>query len=381
VHVRWRPVLPLFLSFSALSCEADMAELNVADAAPDVSPPVDAAADFDVADAAPDVSPPVDAAADFARMVAGLADRHCRRSAECGFLSEDMATCLQGAEVSIAAQLNALQPLVIEGRLRFNLAALDACLAQPFASAACWAYDLKLLCPTLFEGASGEGDACTFSVQCLGDGLCWPGAGERCGTCRPPAEAGEACIYGGCVAGTACVVRAGVASHSNLCAPLDLPEGAPCAEGICAEGLACVGRNGAPLTCEATVGLGESCQERSCARGLGCDRDFRCVELRTGNEGSECRPDGVTFCRSDLECDFNRGRCVVRPGPGEPCVGLACSEGAYCDEDDTCRQRLAIDSPCDLPWQCASPATCIEGRCAIPPPPPTDCGPTFSSGR
>jgi hypothetical protein len=344
----------LLLSLLALGCEADPAASNdVEDAS--VS-----------ADAMPDASVPADAAVD--PISTAFATLICRVSAECGLSNYDEAICLKEAVDLVDEQVAHLQALVANGRLRLDRAALDACLAQPIT---CRTIDPRLLpCPAAFEGSSGEDDECIRSEQCSA-GQCWPRAGERCGTCRPLSEAGEPCLPGGCVAGTMC----SAGRDDQVCKPKDLPEGAPCDEGICAQGLTC--GNGMPRVCEATAGLGEPCEDRRCGPNLACGPDRRCAEYRWGDEGSDCM-DGRTFCRSHLVCDDILGRCVVPPGPNEPCVASTCAEGAYCDET-TCRPKLTIGSPCEGDKQCASPSTCIEEHCAVPPPPPADCGPTFSS--
>jgi hypothetical protein len=351
-------VVSLLLSLLALGCEADTAASNdVEDAS--VS-----------ADALPDARVPADPAID--PISTALATLICRVTEECGRSNHNEAICLEEAVDLMAAYVAQLRALEAKGRLRIDLEALDACVAQPITQATCRTFDIRQPCPAAFEGASEEGDECNSSEQCPAGHLCGPHEGERCGTCQPLREAGEPCLPGGCVAGARCVTGG---RDEGVCQPTGLPEGAPCDEGTCARGLTC--GNGMPRICEPAAGVGELCEDRECGPNLACGPDRRCAEYRWGDEGSDCT-DGRTACHPNLVCDDILGRCVVPPGPNEPCVASTCAEGAYCDET-TCRPQLTIGSPCEGDKQCASSADCIEGQCAVPPPPPADCGPTFSS--
>jgi|JI10StandDraft_1071094.scaffolds.fasta_scaffold47519_1 hypothetical protein len=352
----------LLLLLGVLGCDAEVTELDVADAA----------ADVDVGAAV--VTP----------LAPGLATLFCQYLAQCfpGSLVNQyggLPDCLEDTTSSFSGYLDDLEPLITAGQLSLDKGALEACLATPPEARRCDRFlELKQLCPGAFRGQSGPGEACGVPEQCEGKASCLRDLEARCGTCQPVPGLGERCPFLTCAEGSTCEIRLGIdLVDASICVAADLPVGASCGPsvGVCAPQLACLGE-GAP-TCQPTVAEGEPCdqagQASRCARTLGCGPDGRCAPLRQGSEGDTCR-DGVTICGPGLICSQASAQCQVAPGIGAPCLDFQCSDEAFCKEG-TCRAKILAGSRCDLRDECASPYVCLEDRCRVAPAPPTDCGP------
>lgn len=153
---------------------------------------------------------------------------------------------------------------------------------------------------------------------------------------------GAVLIWADCEAGTVCDVPPGVVT--GTCMPV-LVDGADCA--------------------------GES--DLTCARGAACQLQsgaWRCapIVILRNVVGDSCdvltAPCDVV---SGLVCDPGRDVCVASTGLiGEPCAGLTCTDGAYCDSSFRCANAsVSIGGVCDRDTACAS--RCCRGETATTP--------------
>jgi hypothetical protein len=196
-------------------------------------------------------------------------------------------------------------------------------------------FDGLLPAACLAPGDYPAGSRCIDGGQCQ-SGFCdlsAPAGG--CGQCARAPQAGEPCAAGQlCGVGLRC-------TNSRICrARGDL--GSTCAGGEpCRETLACLGgscaRKGAPgAACAAQV-------DCDMPNGVACNPNTRqCISFRLG-PSCGVAPDGsAVFCQA-------AGTCREGQGPCDP----AAADGESCDPN--------------FGPNCMLPATCLEGRCQLPP--------------
>ena len=155
--------------------------------------------------------------------------------------------------------------------------------------------------------------ACSATDQCYAVGICDP----RTGICSNPAvqdgipcDDGDACtLLDECHGGT-CVV-----SESVACSAIDACHAAG--------------------TCDPSTGL---CSNPARDDGSPCDDENACTETDVCQAG-ECVGTNPVVCKAAGPC-YDRGSCD--PGTGVCSTpplpdGTACSDGSFCDGDETCR--------------------------------------------
>ena len=169
-----------------------------------------------------------------------------------------------------------------------------------------------------------EGAACGGNDPCKEGTFCDPNTL----LCGKQGRSGEACVSPtGCEDGLACVGLVPVMTNgapepvvtAGVCAPW-LPVGASCTQGSadavtgCPQGARCA--DGACRTVEDRAALGESCADRPCRDGLGCDARVRCDYLRAIL--GDCAQNRAPLCRPGLACSGaadGSARCVPPDAP------------------------------------------------------------------
>lgn len=252
------------------------------------------------------------------------------------------AECVERISGFCRAQSAAADDAAAAGRLRFNgakaqecLAALrearDSCDQTAFDEAGSSVEGEVGPCAEASEGLVAEGDACASTTECADeDAICEvdyddPDLNEELGT-----RDGECVGPGG--------------------------EGDDCETRDCREGLRCLYDTAdSTYTCQALPGLGEPCPAFECVEGLGCGYDstsgeYRCMEPAA--LGETCAS-GV--CEEGLVCTYDpvtfEQTCENPPSVGEPCPNYACEPGAYCDDSaaspGTCAAQVPRGGECD----------------------------------
>jgi hypothetical protein len=273
-------------------------------------------------------------APDLTSFVEELVTELCEYSVRCGRFATE-ADC--SASYSIEGTVVAAQASIDAGRMVFDQAAADLCLAR-FDATSC-ADPVALECQP-FAGQVPEGGTCYLEEECAGGTCDQSCPSETCcaGACRataPPMQIGEPCAPGGCITGTFCEAT------SETCQ--DVPgNGEPCT-GLCEPGFTCEGNGCVPLPAE----------------GQACEVD-------------------VTPCASPtLFCDpsVGSGVCVIRHLPGEPCTGGG--EGlSECVLWAECAGSVCVELPgggdsCTPGERCQGFVICNDsGICQVPTPPP-----------
>jgi hypothetical protein len=175
-------------------------------------------------------------------------------------------------------------------------------------------------------GPTEPGEPCWYGTSICGEGRYCDSEAE---VCRQAAGPGESCFASECAEGLVCyenkycVEPAGVDERCNVIA--------------CAEGLECL-HLAEGMLCKPPPDEGEYC-EGTCAEGLGCDSDNRCV--RRGDVGAACS--GAAGCLVELLCV--EGTCEAAPGAGEACHEGNCAAGLEC-EDEVC-----VAEPARICWR------------------------------
>lgn len=188
------------------------------------------------------------------------------------FSSEE--ACVEAYEkVAAAFGLSALAEAEEEGRIRFDSARADACLAEAEALS-CDDHssdlaDLATDCEGVITPQVEDGATCKNDIECI-SGVCEGGSlfGDTTGTCRALQKEGEVCDGFNCAEGYGCVADA--SSGKSTCEPLPT-EGQECFY-ECAGDLYCDSSSTtAAATCKPRKPGGASCTNFRECRSLDCD--------------------------------------------------------------------------------------------------------------
>jgi hypothetical protein len=240
-----------------------------------------------------------------------------------------------------------------------TVAASEACVAA-FPTWACVDDLVNQNPPPACQAVAGQlsdGSPCAFGDQCQST-HCLISLGAACGTCAPPAAAGDPCADpSDCGLGSSL----GCTTDAKKCAAW-VGAGGACGSGApCVDGLRCVGASsdgGTQGTCEVSV----------------------------STPGGACDPSGAQCSQyAGLACDTQSQQCVTASlvGAGQPCglVGTAlvyCKAGACVPTGtgtSTCQAYSDVGGPCDVASGpgCISPSRCVvasggsatSGTCTI----------------
>lgn len=295
------------------------------------------------------------------------------------------------------------------GRVRFDLAAMEACMAAGRAvingapisdengearMAEINAAFAASPCPEAATGLVEQGAACEQPWDCADAALvCEPetptGAARAC---RAPAAQGEACRDS---VGQSLPIRScaeGSSCQAGVCSAL-LSEGVTCsADRDCQDGLDC----GAGDVCRPPSGNGGPCEpylHSQCAEGLSCRADATCGPPRAVGELCGSVSEACADCTRCLSLD-GEIRCRARPLLGERCDGtFDCADGLWCDDsvgpgvcatvvgaggdcsasifacddeldctDDVCLAQVGLGGDCTVA-RCQDELHCVEGAC------------------
>ncbi|MEQ9495340.1 MAG: hypothetical protein RIT81_00745 [Deltaproteobacteria bacterium] len=277
------------------------------------------------------------------------------------FLGHSEQDCVDEALVYNEAVFALYDQIVRAGRLHFDQAAFDACIAS-YATVDC----VDVSPPSCFEtftGTTAVGEPCAYAQECAGGAWCSAEFGT-CGQCERPAGEGESCRASLCDDGLLCV-RSG---NNSVCVSVDAAVGEPCGTvgtGLCAGRLQCVG-TGAERSCARPADVGDACDPTvatapdchyrgnvTCAGGV-------CAPTVWGGEGASCaapnRCDGTAVCNTaTMSCD-------APPGFGEPCTDV-CAPGFFCSFRGVCDLPAQRGLGCSAHEQCALGLWCIDRVC------------------
>lgn len=343
-----------------------------------------------------------------------LSERVCAGLSACGCRFDVRAYDANGCVAARTAECqdgfaDRIQPDITAGFVRFDAAAVTACLAdlEALAIACDLPRDdgpLPASCDRVVLATATVGQPCRISgtAYCAhGLGLCVSG-GSGGSTCAALPGAEQPCLDGRCAPDLVCrggaapvcspPAESGATCGSDRECGADLvcsPEGecaapgaasTPCASNAdCAEGLACVDGS-----CADATPLGEGCSgPPACGAGRSCGR---APETRTctdpDGEGAACTSD---TCAEGLLCGYESEVCEALPGDGEPCLdGHACAPGFTCaDGLGTCAALPGEGEPCatgsrfcaeglgcrESDWTCQPAESAGEGEpCLLNPP-------------
>jgi len=243
----------------------------------------------------------------------------CRYYVQCG-LVRDLETC-ERTNIGWYFTDPELLAAVDEGRVRWDAAAAERCLAQQ-VSCDITSSEHWLRCDPLTHGTRHKGEACEIGAECIShecaiescDGSCC--TGSCIGDAEPVAGGyGDDCRFRDC--------REGYCDSRGVCARL-LPAGSPCDSlDACAERLACRTYPDDSRRCTALAGHGKVC-------------DGACAEA-----GDVCGPRGV---------------CESAHLLGAPCeLRGDCSDLYICGPDYTC-----LDPGAKLGESCANTSRCVD---------------------
>lgn len=218
-----------------------------------------------------------------------------------------------------------------------------------------WGCAWKAIRPTV-----GRGEACTSNLDCMGDDACRFAESDVCSVrvCRPLAEEGEFCAFGGeCQSWLSCVDEVCVApgSEDTFCD----------AEHPCDEGLECI--TGAALWgyCVRYLGQGEACLDGP----LNCDPREAYCDFEQQPDTPYCRPFAAPGAScEDADCDYHHfcsAAAVCEPivAPGAPCAEDAACWYDHACVDGICSLVGTVGSACEWGLDCHEWLECIGGVC------------------
>lgn len=166
---------------------------------------------------------------------------------------------------------------------------------------------------------------------------------------RWPGSAGDACGGGGpflCADGSVCEGKKCTGNHLS-----QLAIGDACSNPLLCGDAACVKNDAGKGTCIAPLSPGKACTYAGqCAAPALCKSGICTVP---GQSGDKCT--SIVDCGPGLDCIGNL--CAV---PSACAIGAPCGNGGLClgDVKNTCKNRLAVDSPCSADSQCVDSAYC-----------------------
>ncbi len=350
-------------------------------------------------DAGEEVEPPRDGGppaldpTDAADRIAGAFCAYARRcqSANLDYFALDEASCPAFAAAHLEPLFTTARAAADDGRLSYDAAALDACVAE-LEQHAC-APRPSNICADFLLGTRAPGEACRFDLECAG-GYCdtadaatscgYPAVlsdlasfmcmntGDVCAACVAYAGVNASCDGVRCGADLRCANLGTQANPDLRCLRRDLGVGQTCfttTSGFCAFGLHCVGPSGMS-TCVVDAAEGETCATGNdlplaaprCGNGLLCEGGT-CQPYSVSGLGEACDNTG-RLCPLGSFCS-NASICVALPSGGEPCLQNLCDPDHIC-VGNTCAPRSAEGSACTSGGECATGLACTgatTGRC------------------
>ena len=313
-------------------------------------------------------------------LCADSASAYFARLVRCGELTRALADLYQPVFVEQCPA--SIPPGVADGRIVFDAAAVQQCLARASA-ASCLEEppNCNILRGTVTAGGScfenaecEEAFSCDTSSTCPGTCIArvavgqQPSATQECvksaflsnGLCTALAMTGQAC-------GNLLCADPNVCSPQNLCAPVPLMRGLneSCAGAPCGQGLQCVND-----VCVARVAENGACDVmRRCQDGLRCAGNV-CVVVRYGVAGAACA-DGGDACRTGFFCDGST--CAALRGVGGACADSECSPELFCAMG-TCKAPGVLNEACSATLRCGDEFFCAaSGVCASRKPAGAQC--------
>jgi len=214
------------------------------------------------------------------------------------------------------------------GRMAWDPARAETCIASvqlaecPRLSSGLQPWSLG--CPGLFTGAVLIGEPCVRDLEC-GTGYCQqPYCTEACclGNCASRIPIGGRCNSGeesSCVAGAACGYDDNFEMGAWVCIQAGIEQGKPCFDG----------------------------KSDPCKAGLRCDSNKQ-ICMPYPKDGEPCDPAGVTCDRFGSYCDPGRNRCQALKQIGSSCNGNDCVGIAMC-QGGKCVAKPGTGEPCTVP--------------------------------
>lgn len=313
-----------------------------------------------------------------------------RAACEPRMLSAPVADCAEAERARCDQGMARLGPEFDAGRLTWDAAAAERCLAG-LQALRCDAPGTS--CAGLLAAAAAPGAACThpgvpgdllplvaYQVdECTGPGTCPYACGA---TCPLPVPLGGSCEVSGsyCVEGASCVAGSGTA---RTCLA-DGGAGSACggAGQYCRADHWCATAGGVPCpygtsgcTCRPDLAPGDPCTDSN-----QCPEPLRCADgtcrARQGAEGQSCFTLDRPPCQGELCCLVAAagdlfGTCGPRRAAGEPCLGRGeCADGLACRGDGRCGAPAGAGGACvvvtsyqDSAAECAAGLACVAGSC------------------
>ena len=101
-----------------------------------------------------------------------------------------------------------------------------------------------------------------------------------------------------------------------------------------------------------------------------CDPALSCCSGRLPAEGEACDPAYPACARADNWCDPADGVCRRLAAAGDACEEVAdnCVAYAWCSPEGRCVARPGEGEPCEDWPPCLGDLECLDDTCAVPPP-------------
>ena len=209
-------------------------------------------------------------------------------------------------------------------------------------------------------GGLADGSPCIANAQCK-NGNCNLGPHTVCGSCGPPAQAGQSCETATCDRGLVCT------GTPSVCVQL-AALGQPCDKNTpCQVGGSCVGATGTTMgSCQAAVAQAGMPCDPTRAMKAGCDaaQELFCNEMSMSCDMIQFAPTGAacgTVNGVTVEC-AGAGGCYPANAKMGSCMAPA-ADGAACD--------TMVGPGCLSPAKCVITNGGTAGTCQLPD--PTTC--------
>ena len=228
------------------------------------------------------------------------------------------------------------------------------------------------------QGAAAECAAMLAGIECeelsgapdLAACDVWDGTVPDGGECATGDECQSgACDPGDCDPALSCCVGSCAAPAIDE----GIPVGGDCTVEACAADAYC-DVEAVPATCRALVALDQPCAEGECEIDLYC----RVTDAASGTgvcsglpaEGEACDPDYPACARADNWCDPADSVCRRLAAVGDACDEIAdnCVAYAWCSPEGRCVARPGEGEPCEDWPPCLGDLECLDDTCAVPPP-------------